>query len=201
MQTIQRSILATAVLAVFLVGANAQTATDLATSALPPEVIAARTQVFQHLVTFVCNDVLAVKAAIAALDADKAAGLPVTANATAVQAARVRLSTDQQELAAAAKSFLRFGRLALKADQAHLKANVAAALSSVRITADKAAVDAAEAKLKTDSAANDPAALATGKATLDAARRQLVTDRLAALASSLAVAGDQTVLADYSPKF
>jgi hypothetical protein len=200
MQTIQRSTLAAAVLAVFWVGANAQTANGLATSVLPPEVIAARTQVFEHMVTFVCNDVVAVKAAIAALDADKAAGLSVTAKTVAVQAAKMRLWTDQQELAVAAKSFLRFGRLAAKADQSHLKANVTAALTSVRITTAKAAVDAAEARLKTDSTANDPAALATGKAVLDAARRQLATDRIAALASSLEAAGDQTVLADYSPK-
>jgi hypothetical protein len=196
MQTTQRSTLAAAVLAVFLVGANAQTNADPAPTALPPEVITARTQVFEDLVTFVCHDVLAVKAAIAVLDADKAAGLSVTSDAAAVQAARMRLLTDQQELASAAKSFLSLGRLAVKGEHAHLKADVTAALNSARITADRAAVDAAEAKVKKDGVGNDPAALATSKAVLNAARRQLATDRVAALASSLVMAADQAVLAD-----
>jgi hypothetical protein len=167
---------------------------------LPPEVIAARTQVYEYLVSFVCDDVVALKAAVAASDADQAAGLSGAATAVALQAARTRLSTDQQELAAAAKSFLRFGRLARRADQVHLKARVTAALSSAYITADMAAVDAAQTKLKTNSAAHDTAALATAKATLDLARRRLATDRIAALASSLEMAGDQTVLAEYSAK-
>jgi hypothetical protein len=195
MQTTQRSTLAVAVLTAFLASANAQTTTGQATILLPPEVIAARTQVFENLVTFVCNDVLAVKAAAAAFDADKAAGLSVTADAAAVQVAKMQLLLDQQQLAGAARTFLNLSRMVSKTDPSQLKADVTVALNSASIAADKAAVDAAEVKVKTVIAANDPATLATARAALDAARRQLATNRMAALASSLAVAADKEVLA------
>jgi hypothetical protein len=196
MKTIKRSTLAAAVLTAFLAGANAQTTIEPATTALSPEVIAARTQVFEDLVAFVCNDVVAVKAAVAAMDADRAAGLPVAGHTASVQNAKMRLLTDQQQLAAAAKSFLSLGRLAKTGKQAQLQADVAAALNSPRITADKAAVDAAVARVKTDGVTNDAAALQSSKAALDAARRQLSTDRVAALAASLVMGAEQAVLAD-----
>jgi hypothetical protein len=113
-----------------------------------------------------------------------------------VQNAKMRLLTDQQQLAAAAKSFLSLGRLAKTGKQAQLQADVAAALNSPRITADKAAVDAAVARVKTDGVTNDAAALQSSKAALDAARRQLSTDRVAALAASLVMGAEQAVLAD-----
>jgi colicin import membrane protein len=195
MRNIRHTTLAVAVLTVFLAGANAQATSGPITTSLPPEVSAAHAQVVNDLATVVGTDVAALKAAVAKLEFNRAAGTSVTADVAAVEAAGAQLRTDQQALAAAGKAYFSADRLAIKGDQAQLKADMTAALNTAAIAADKAAVDAAEAKVKVDIAANDMAALAVDKAALDAARRQLATDRSAALASSLAVVDDSVAVA------
>jgi hypothetical protein len=195
MRTITHTTLAAVVLSVLLAGVSAQTTTAPAAMSLPPEATTAHTQVIRDLATLIGNDVTALKAAVVTLETDKAAGLSVAANVTAVEAARAQLRTDQQALSDAAKAYFSAARVSIHADQVQLNSDVTAALKTPTITADKAAVDAAEAKVRLDIAFNDTAALAVDQAALDAARRQLVTDRSAALASSLALSADRIALA------
>jgi hypothetical protein len=160
-------------------------------------VTAAHSQVVRDLATLIGNDVAALKAAVITLEVNRAAGVPDSSNATHVEAARAQLRTDQQALADAAKAFFKAVRLAVrtdqaeKAEQAQLVAEMTSVLNTEALVAGKAAVDAAEAKVKADIAANDMVALSIDKDTRHAAIRQLVADRSAALAVAQAVAANR----------
>lgn len=197
MRTVKHTVLAAAVLTALLASAHGQTTTDSVPATLPSEVTAAHTQVVRDLATLVSHDVATLKSAVAALEVHRAAGIVVTNDAGAVDAARAQLRADQQALADAAKAFFSAVRLAVrvdqaeKAEQAQLEAEMTSVLNTEAIASGKAAVDAAEAKVKADIAANDMMALSIDKAARHAAIRQLVTDRSAALAMSQAVAANR----------
>ena len=145
MNTFHRSAITAAILALGFAAAQAQTTTVASTTpattvALPAEVSAAQ--------ALVIKDLNALKAAQTQFEADQAAAKDTTADLGALQAAKTALKTDQQALEAAAKTFLTADKLAVKADQAQLKADVVAALNTATISSDKAAVESAEAKLK-----------------------------------------------------
>lgn len=193
MRTNHHTLLAAAVLTAFLVSARGQTTTDSAPTALPSEVTAAHKQMVRDLATLVSGDVAALKTAVGSLEVRRVAGIAVANDALAVDAARAQLKTDQQALAVAAKALFSAARLATsveqaeKAEQAQMHADMTSALQTDAIVASKVAVDAAEAKVKADMAANDMVALSIDKAARHAAIRQLVADRSAALAVSHAV--------------
>jgi ribosomal 50S subunit-recycling heat shock protein len=197
MRIVKHTVLAAAVLTALLASAHGQTTADSAPASLPAEVTAAHSQVVRDLATLIGNDVAALKTAVATLEVNRAAGVPDSSNAANVEAARAQLRTDQQALADAAKAFFKAVRLAVKTDraekaeQAQFEAEMTSALNTEAIASGKTAVDAAEAKVKADIAANDMVALSIDKAARHAAIRQLVADRSAALAVSQAVAANR----------
>jgi hypothetical protein len=86
MKTIRYTTLAVAALTVFFAGADVQASSGPAMTSLPPEVSAAHAQVVNDLAKLVGTDVAALKAAVAKLEVDRAAGTAVTADVAAVEA-------------------------------------------------------------------------------------------------------------------
>ena len=80
MKTIRYNTLAVAVLTVFLAGADVQATSGPTMMSLPPEVSAAHAQVVNDLAKLIRTDVAALKAAVANMEVDRAAGASVTAD-------------------------------------------------------------------------------------------------------------------------